>query len=72
MLIYQECDKAQKDSSETEFSNQVEPKEKGVRVHSPNAADSSDNAQDKSSAVNTAADALMTIGTSTCEVFLSD
>lgn len=63
MLIYQECDKAQKASSEKEFSIQVEPKEKGVRVHSPNVADYSDNAQDKSSTVNTAADALMTVGT---------
>lgn len=63
MLIYQECGKAQKASSEKEFSIQVEPKEKGVRVHAPNVTDYSDNAQDKSSAVNTAADALMTIDT---------
>lgn len=63
MLIYQECDKAQKDSFETEFRIRVESKEKGARVHSLNVEDYSDNAQDKSSAVNSAADALMTIGT---------
>lgn len=63
MLIYWECDKTQKGSSEKKFNIRVEQRENGARVHLSNMENYSDNVHNQSSTANEIADALMAIST---------